>query len=232
MTLDRDGIGRVRTLIAFSAALVVGILCEGCLLWAGTNRAAVSKFPEVVDTSPKVTPRLKMVLYHSHQMDGVMSGGTAMGLSHDSFRRALENIRPTMPFLAKASVDEVEPEFILAIDTAVNEHGRTNAFISGATLLIYPWFIHSDIIVGATLKTIEGEKLISHESSSELSRGRRQLHVSIRYTRFEVTTEIIGSEFLRQREGRIHENALIWLSRLEERIRQALGSIALLAPPT
>ncbi len=58
----------------------------------------------------------------------------------------------------------------------------------------------------------------------------RQLHVAIRYTKFEVTTELLGSENIRQKEGRIHAKALIWMSALESRIKQSLQTIDILTP--
>ena len=61
-------------------------------------------------------------------------------------------------------------------------------------------------------------------------RRTRHLQVGIQYTKFEVTTEILDSQNLKQRNGRIHERALILLSDLEFRIRQSLQTIDVLTP--
>jgi hypothetical protein len=94
--------------------------------------------------------------------------------THSHFKRAFENVQPTMPLLARASIDEADPEFLLVLSTRVEEHGLLNAYFFGLTLGIVPLFLHSDVIVGATLQTAEGENLISHQSVSE-ARGVAQI---------------------------------------------------------
>ena len=58
--------------------------------------------------------------------------------------------------------------------------------------------------------------------------GKRQLRVAIRYSRFEVTMELLGSENMRQTRNRIHGRALVWMSELESRIEQSLEAVAFL----
>jgi hypothetical protein len=59
-------------------------------------------------------------------------------------------------------------------------------------------------------------------------RGRHRLNVAIRYTASEVRTRITGSENLRQEDGVIHKNALVWLTELERRIGRSLQALAAL----
>lgn len=49
------------------------------------------------------------------------------------------------------------------------------------------------------------------------------LQVTIEYGPDHVTTRITGSQNLRQSQSRIHKNALVWVDRLEARIRQELS---------
>lgn len=63
-------------------------------------------------------------------------------------------------------------------------------------------------------------------------RGSRSLSIGIRYNQYEVATEILGSERLDHYDGRIHENALVWVSQLENRIDHALKSAAFLGQPS
>jgi hypothetical protein len=60
--------------------------------------------------------------------------------------------------------------------------------------------------------------------------GSHQLHVAIRYTKFEVTTELLGSENMQQKNGRIHAKAPIWMSALESRIERSLQTVDVLTP--
>jgi hypothetical protein len=61
-------------------------------------------------------------------------------------------------------------------------------------------------------------------------RGRHRLDVAIRYTRFELTMEITGSEFLSQDGGTIHNAAIAWVRELESRIERSFKTVAMLVP--
>ena len=52
------------------------------------------------------------------------------------------------------------------------------------------------------------------------------LRVAIRYDTEAVRTEIVESRNLDQSKTRIHENALVWVDRLNVKIRRALGQVA------
>ena len=49
------------------------------------------------------------------------------------------------------------------------------------------------------------------------------MRVAIDYSGTYVTYDIVDSKNLDQEDGYIHENALIWLGRLDDRVRYALG---------
>jgi len=94
--------------------------------------------------------------------------GAAAAKSHTAFKHALEDAQRTMPFLANASDDQADPEFLLDLYTAVEEHGTVSAALSGFTLGILPCFFHSDVRVVAALRTADGQDLITHTASAEI----------------------------------------------------------------
>jgi hypothetical protein len=58
------------------------------------------------------------------------------------------------------------------------------------------------------------------------------LRVRIRYTQYEVITEILDSRHLKQSRSAIHFRAIEWLEELETRIRRSLGALAVLRSGT
>jgi hypothetical protein len=91
-----------------------------------------------------------------------------MNMTYRAFQKSFDRVQSTIPFLANASFERENPDYILDLDTAVEEHGRGGAIVAGATLGIIPGFTSSDSVVRATLKTLEGEKLLTHESVFEV----------------------------------------------------------------
>ena len=152
----------------FWTALAIALLSQGCLLWRGEDRLAVPDHPVERVADPQPGPRIRWVIYNSHRGSDEGAAAFAGAKTHTKFKRALEGLQRSMPFLAKASEDESDPEFLLVLSTGVEERGNLNAFFSGLTLGVIPWYIRSDVIVGATLQTVEGVNLISHRSSIEI----------------------------------------------------------------
>jgi hypothetical protein len=148
---------------------VVGLLGQGCLLWVDGYRPAVPNHaePAAVVAAAEPAPRIRWVIYNSYR-GGDNTAAMAGARTHGEFKRAFERAQTTMPWLAKASIDEADPEYLLVLSTGVEEDGLLNAYFFGFTLGIVPLYIRSDIIVGATLQTTEGENLISHQAATEV----------------------------------------------------------------
>jgi len=157
-----------RTWIALPGAVLLASANQGCLLWVDAYRPAVPNHAERAVGAAEPAPRIRWVIYNSHRGGDEATAAMAGAKTHGEFKRAFESVQPTMPFLAKASIDEADPEFLLVLSTGVEERGQWNAFVCGLTLGIVPLYIRSDVIVGATLQTAEGENLISHRSSTEV----------------------------------------------------------------
>ncbi len=159
---------RVRILARAFALLVIVIFSNSCLMWSGTSRLAEPEHPSFTQSPVSPAPSLKVILYHEHGMEGRTSGGGVTDMTYRQFRKSFDRVQPEIPFLVNASFDRENPDYILDIDTTVEEHGRTSAKVAGATLGIVPGFTSSDIVVRVTLKTLEGERLVTHEAASEV----------------------------------------------------------------
>jgi hypothetical protein len=159
---------RVHTLAGATALLVVVVFSQGCLMWSGTSRLAEPTNPSSAQSPVPAVPSLKVVLYHEHRMDGRTTGGSVIDATYHQFQKSFDRIQTAIPFLANASFDRENPDYILGLETSVDEHGKTSAFVCGATFGIVPGFTSSDIVVRATLKTLEGERLVTHEAASEI----------------------------------------------------------------
>jgi hypothetical protein len=159
---------RGHTLAGATALLVVVVFSQGCLIWSGTSRLAEPTNPSSAQSPVPAVPSLKVVLYHEHRMEGRTSGAGAIDMTYRQFQKAFDRAQTEIPFLANASFERQVPDYILDLDTTVDEHGKTSARVAGATFGIVPGFTSSDVVVRATLKTLEGERLFTHEAASEV----------------------------------------------------------------
>ncbi len=150
------------------ALLVIAVFSHGCLMWSGTSRNAESAHLSSNQSPVSAAPSLKVVLYHEHRMDGRISFAGAIDATYHQFQKSFDRVQSTIPFLVNASFDCENPDYILDLETSVDEHGKTSATVAGATLGIVPGFTSSDVVVRATLKTLEGERLSTHEAASEI----------------------------------------------------------------
>ena len=156
-------------------ALAVALACQGCVVGRGEYLPAVPEHPGAVVAGAEASPRMRWVIHHSHSGEAETGQlGMAGAKTHTDFKRALEGLQPEMPFLAHASFDEADPEYVLALYTAVEERGALNAALSGLTLGVIPWYMRSEVRVMAALQTLEGENLVTHQSTQQI-RGISQI---------------------------------------------------------
>jgi hypothetical protein len=160
---------------ALGLAIALGLACQGCILWMGDYTPAV---PEHAGASaaPPEAPRIRWTIHHVNASEGVDGGEAAFtgAKQHTGIKDALARLQRTTPFLAKASVDEPDPEYLLELYTAVEERGAINAFFCGLTLGVVPLYLRSEVRVMAALQTPAGESVISHQSTQQV-RGIGQL---------------------------------------------------------
>ncbi|TMA61931.1 MAG: hypothetical protein E6J68_15125 [Deltaproteobacteria bacterium] len=149
------------------ALLIVSLVATtGCLLYRGDRQ------PNLIGTGARATapdaPRIEVVLHHRHTIDGKDAGGQATELTFKQMKSSWERVQKETPFLANAGSGIAKADFVLDLDTEVAEHGKVAAIVSGATLLLFPGFISSNVMVKATLKNPTGETLGTHEASGQV----------------------------------------------------------------
>jgi hypothetical protein len=132
---------------------------------------AGDRTPNLIATGARAdlaaAPRIEVILSHRHTMEGEPVS-SATDVTYRAMRGSFERVRQETTFLENAREGTPKPDFILDLDTAVDEHGKDSAFISGLTLMLIPAFISSDIVVDATLRTPDGETVSQHKASGEM----------------------------------------------------------------
>ncbi len=129
------------------ALLIVSLVATtGCLLYRGDRQ------PNLIGTGARATapdaPRIEVVLHHRHTIDGKDAGGQATELTFKQMKSSWERVQKETPFLANAGSGIAKADFVLDLDTEVAEHGKVAAIVSGATLLLFPGFISSNVMEG------------------------------------------------------------------------------------
>lgn len=163
---------RATTFRACILPLLVALSASGCIMYAGPRT------PDLVGRGVRSTlsdaPPMEVILRHAHTMDGTEVGGQITEATTKEFAKAWEKVKPEFPFLAAAGVGVNDPRYVLELDSEIAEQGKVMAIVSGATLMLIPAPIHSDVIVRATLKTINGEAVGKYEARGSV-RGAIQI---------------------------------------------------------
>jgi len=139
-------------------AVVAVLATSGCVMTQG------QRVPNLIADSQEAgidpPPATKIVFTHAHNVEGKHYSEHDR-TSRKAFEKSLQRVMQTSPILRAASLSPTEPiEYILCLDTAVNEHGMISAFVSGATLMVVPMVISSDVIVQGTLYEAATAELI------------------------------------------------------------------------
>ncbi len=92
----------------------------------------------------------KVILGHQHKMEGDRREW-AEGLSSGVFNDAYTRTAKESPMMRYAGNQLAPINYILFLDTAINEHGQAMAIIGGLSLMLFPVVVDSDVIVTGTL---------------------------------------------------------------------------------
>ncbi len=153
----------MRYLVCLSAIL----LCSGCLMRSGDRVPDLISRGAAVKPQDGTPPAIKLVFTHEHQMEGDSRRGAPEGTTGRQFRAALDRVQKESRILSRASQNPYfDVQYLLFLDTLVNEHDQVWAFISGSSFFLIPVTMTSDYVVTGTLyEAYSGEKLGVYEAS-------------------------------------------------------------------
>jgi hypothetical protein len=155
-----------RARIAATGCLALAlVLLTGCLYYRGERVPRVPPTAQQASYLAAAAPRLELVLNHSSTIDGMPSGSGRSDRYYPAVWGALDRMRTGFPFLLNAGFKFPDPEYVLELDTLVDDSGGESAKISGLTLFLVPGFGATRFRVQARLKQLDGTVIAEREAS-------------------------------------------------------------------
>lgn len=128
--------------------LVIAHALSGCAMWQGKRTPDIP--PNAKEPLVEPVPSIKVVFGHEHKMEGDRREW-AEGLSSREFTNSYERTAKESPVMRYAGNQLAPINYLLFLDTAINEHGQAMAIISGLSFMLFPVVLDSDVIVTGTL---------------------------------------------------------------------------------
>lgn len=134
-------------------------------------------------------------------------------------------IRPRPPLPVPPNLSQSDVEVVILFDLAnqplPTEFSHGERIADNALKAVLGWRYHS---AAPNTSMWFPESVESGVIYAGYQVRTHYLRAAIQYNAQTVTTRIVDSKNLNQKNGRIHPNAFVWMDQLETRIRRALGN--------
>jgi hypothetical protein len=146
--------------------LSVLLVLSGCLYYQGERVPKTPPTAQEAGYLKAAAPRLELVLNHRSTIDGQPNGSGRSDRYYPAVWGALDRMRTGFPFLLNAGFQFPDPQYVLELDSEVDDSGGESAKISGLTLFLVPGFGATRFRVQARLKSLDGTVIAEREASA------------------------------------------------------------------